>query len=341
VLEWVAAVHVHTRYSDGTGEMTEVLSAARDAGIDVLVSTDHDNLNARRECGEGWRDGVLHVAGAEITPSGKPHCVAYGVGHCCGFSQMTEQEYLAAVDAQGGFAMVAHPQGLALPTFGIRQRAWTQWRHPVVRGFELWSYLHDWIDDLRGWRLLKAGAFWRHPERMITGPNPKLLQLWDRVTQERRLSAVSGLDCHARKIDLLNVVIFPYRQMFETIRTHLLIDEQTNDASDVSRARDAMAEGRCFVAYDGLADARGLRAWAELTDGSMAQMGEERIFDGPARLRFEAPHEAEITLVGNGETRMSRTARKVEFVAEQPGVYRFEAELNGKPWVYANPFYLR
>jgi len=46
-------------------------------------------------------------------------------------------------------------------------------------------------------------------------------------------------------------------------------------------------------------------------------------------------------LVGNGETRMRRTARKVEFMDEQPGVYRFEAALNGKPWVYANPLYLR
>jgi len=341
MLEWVAAIHVHSRYSDGSGEIPDILSAAREAGLDVVVSTDHDTLSVRREGWEGWHAGVLLVAGAEVTPCLRPHCVALGVRHCCGYSQMSEPEMLAAIQAQGGFAVVAHPQGLHRRSLRILHKAWTHWRHPAVRAFELWSYMHDWIEDLHGWRILKAYDFWRHPHKMIKGPRRRLLEIWDHVARTRRLSAISGLDCHARHVDLLNVVLFPYRQMFETVRTHLFVDRRAGDLSDAGRALEAAAEGRSFVAYDGLCDARGTWAEAETASGRTLRMGEEHTFNGLTRLRIMLPRAAEIRLIADGRCCMQRSAMEAEFVARGPGVYRFEVHLAGKPWIFANPFYLR
>jgi len=338
--EWIAGIHVHSTYSDGTGTMPEILDAARDAGLDVLISTEHDCLRVKREGWEGRHDGVLLIAGAEVTPFAAPHCTALRIDHCCGYSQMAEEEYLAAIGAQDGFAMVAHPQGLVRPALGIRQPSWTHWRHPVVRGFELWSYLHDWIQDFRGWRMLKAWAFWKHPERMIRGPQKQLLKTWDTVAQGRRLAAMSGLDCHARRIDFLNWIIFPYRQMFETVRTHLFTEEPPGSANEIDTVLDAIAEGRSFIAYDGLADATGLWAEAE-TPSERLLVGEEADFGGPTRLRITLPRKGQVTLIADGQPIHHRTAEQVEFVASQPGVFRFEVRLDGRAWVFTNPFYLR
>ena len=43
-LERTGALHIHSRYSDGTGTIEEILSAARGAGLDFVVLTDHDSL---------------------------------------------------------------------------------------------------------------------------------------------------------------------------------------------------------------------------------------------------------------------------------------------------------
>jgi hypothetical protein len=341
VIEWVAAVHVHTRYSDGAGSVPEIIDAARDAGADAVVTADHDNASAIREHGEGWRSGTLLVSAVEVTPWRQPHCLALGARHCCGFSQMSEAGCLAAIDAQGAFAIVSHPEELRWRSVGIHHAPWRLWSHPTVRGFELWSYMHDWASALKRRWFWRPWDLWRRPDRYVQGPGPGLLAAWDQTCRVRRLSAVSGLDCHGRRIPVLDVVIFPYEMMFRTVRTHLFVHDADGTNADAARAREAMAEGRCFVAWDGLADARGLAAEAETSDGQGLAMGEETPFSGPTRLRLDLPCEAEVTALCDGSPCLEAIGRIVEFVAKRPGAYRFEARRGGRPWVFTNPFYLR
>ena len=42
--EWVGAVHIHTRYSDGGGTIDEVASIAADVGLDFVIISDHNTL---------------------------------------------------------------------------------------------------------------------------------------------------------------------------------------------------------------------------------------------------------------------------------------------------------
>ena len=48
------ALHIHTRYSDGSGFVREIVAAGREAGLDVLVISDHNTLAARSEGWAGW-----------------------------------------------------------------------------------------------------------------------------------------------------------------------------------------------------------------------------------------------------------------------------------------------
>lgn len=51
--EYVGNLHIHTRYSDGSGSVSQVLRAGRRAGLDFLVVTDHRTLAARPA--QGWQ----------------------------------------------------------------------------------------------------------------------------------------------------------------------------------------------------------------------------------------------------------------------------------------------
>ena len=341
MFEYAAAFHVHSQFSDGESDLTDILAAARACDVDAVFICDHNTLNARREGWEGWRGGALVVVGAEIGKHGSPHCHGFRIRHCCNFAFQPPREYLSAIRAQGGFAVAAHPAGLQRPFLSINQQPWPCWDHPALRAFELWSYPHDWVRSLAPHRLLTPRQSMLRPESVVRGPDPTILRRWDRLTRTRRLNAVAGIDCHGRTLPFIGARIFPYPQMFRALRTHILTRERFNDARDVDLALDAVAQGRCFIGHDVLADTRGLRVEAETATGERLLTGDERAFDGPTRLLLRLPRTAHVTLVQDGRARLRRTTDRFEFLARRPGVYRFEATLNGRPWVFTNPFYLR
>src|SRR5690349_2547988 len=101
-------VHVHSTYSDGTATVLELIDDARAAGADVLLLTDHDSLAARRDGLEGWHDGVLLLAGDEVSPRGG-HLLAFGIESEIDHRDLDERGIVAAVTGAGGVAFAAHP----------------------------------------------------------------------------------------------------------------------------------------------------------------------------------------------------------------------------------------
>lgn len=51
VRDYRMALHIHTRYSDGSGFVREIVATGREAGLDVLVISDHNTLAAERRLG--------------------------------------------------------------------------------------------------------------------------------------------------------------------------------------------------------------------------------------------------------------------------------------------------
>src|SRR3954451_8658536 len=72
-------VHLHSTYSDGTGTVKQIVRAARRAGADVVLLTDHDTLAAKRNGEEGWYGDVLLLVGEEVSPRGRNHYLAFGI----------------------------------------------------------------------------------------------------------------------------------------------------------------------------------------------------------------------------------------------------------------------
>ena len=336
-------LHVHSTLSDGDDTIDEILAAARDSGLDFVVLTDHCPVPESARGLEGWHDGVLLAVGVEVK-AGLQHCVALGVHDLNGTDDVAAHERLERIKRDGGLVFVAHPSAVRKPLFRTGAPPWTDWSLDSFDGIEIWPYLHDWIRDLR---LTNFLSHYRHPDRWISGPEAAILERWDTLGRRRRVVGIGALDNHARRVPfrrfgpaLLN--IFPHRMAFQTVRTHVLADQPLSGEgqADVAQLYELLAQGRCYVSYDLLADATGFRFEGQ-RHGERVRMGDEVPAGAPVELRADAPADATLRLLHDGKPIAAAEGRHLAAQAAEPGVYRVEARLGGRPWVFSNPIYLR
>jgi hypothetical protein len=340
--DYKGCLHVHSTYSDGDATLPEILDAAREAGLDYLVLSDHTTLQARDDGWEGWHDGVLLAVGTEIN-AGRHHCMALGLHELDGARCTRTAERLEAIRRDGGLAFVVHPRPVHKPLFKVWVPGWTDWHLDTFQGIEIWPYLHDWIRSLRPWNFL---SHCRQPDRWVRGPEPAVLRHWDELGRRRRCVGLGALDNHARRLPFRRwgpalIEVFPHAYAFRTVRTHLVSPEPfSGTAGDLSRVYSLLAEGRCYVSYDLLADATGFRFWAE-RGGLAAQMGDEVAAGEPFDFHASCPADAELRLLRDGQPVATARGRELAARDAVPGVYRVEARLDGRPWIFSNPIYVR
>ena len=338
------AIHVHSRYSDGSDGMETIIAAAKAAGLDYVIVSDHNVLKAKTLGWEGWHGGVLVVVGCEISPAREGHVLALNINDCEGVKKMKPTDYLRRVKEQGGMAFIAHPEGTAKKEFNLNLASWSHWDSPDYDGMEIWSYMHDWID---GCHLRNLVDYIRNPQDYITGPRAAVLQLWDQLAATRRMVGLGALDNHAanfpiRKCGWKLVKIFPHEQVFRTVRTHVLTAPLTRKYhEDVKTLLDAIIRGRCFIDYAPLGDGAGFRFTAE-QNGTTFEMGDELPAGSPIVFRAQCPQPAELILLRDGVAESSVDGTLLEFGTDgQAGVYRLEARVGGKPWLFSNHIYVR
>ena len=54
MFEYVGALHMHSTFSDGSGEVKDIAKYAGEIGLDYIILTDHNTLHALKEGFEGW-----------------------------------------------------------------------------------------------------------------------------------------------------------------------------------------------------------------------------------------------------------------------------------------------
>ena len=335
--------HVHSTYSDGTATVAEIADAARGAGADAVLVTDHDTLEARRRGEEGWHDGVLVLAGHEVSPKAG-HLLVFGLDEEIPHAGRTEREICTAVREAGGVSFAAHPfsEGSRMSRTIAPPHGWTLLDDAVCGGIELWSLMSD---AAEGWRTpWEAIAFLRDPMRFLTGPPERHLRAWDQLCRHRRVPAIGGLDAHQHGVRVRGRVRSPmtHPRYFALLQTHVLLSAPPTGelASDAAAVYEALREGRCYLAFEGLAPGRGLRFWAQ-DGGTTAPMGAQV---GPGRwtLGASAPRRARLRLLRDGEVLCEVEGDALEHPVRRPGVYRLEARLpdDDRLWLVTNPVYV-
>jgi len=344
MVELTGAIHVHSRYSDGSDGMEKIIAAAADAKLDFVVVSDHNTLKAKKLGWEGWHDSVLVVVGCEISPPRAGHCVVLNVDEFDRMKKMTPPQYLEKVRQQNGIAFVAHPKGSSNRDFALTLAGWSHWDNDNYAGLEIWSYMHDWIE---GCNLRNLRDYLRRPEEHITGPPPQVLEMWDHLAAKRRISGIGALDNHAanvpfRKLPLKLLKIFPHEFCFRTVRTHVIMPQPTHRNGDVQTFIDAIGRGQCFVDYLPLGDGTGFSFTAECGD-EVYQMGDEMASGKPAVFKAVSPVPAQLKLLFDGQPVAAAEGKLIEYPSEScpRGVYRVEARVDGRPWLFTNHIYVR
>jgi hypothetical protein len=312
---------VHTTRSDGLGSIDEVVRAARQAGLQFVVLADHNVLFP--EDG-GYRDGVLVVNATEIS-SRYGHVVGVGIPRALTAVEK-EGDPFAAVEVLGGRTVLPHPLHPRRPFRG--------WDRSRAAGLEIASNDTFWGEMLAGRRVgrvlyaLLALPWDRAQAVLAFYDRPRAeLALYDVLSRDRPLALLCSADAHG----------YPsYRAAFEAFSMHLPLTLSGDARADSARVVEGLLSGRATCVFDGVAPGWGL-SLARSGSGSRAQL---------ALAAPRAPSEVSVyrdgTLAYEGEARSIGNGRYSVCGTEGPmpctrGLWRVEARVDGRPWLFSNP----
>lgn len=351
--ELILNLHMHTRYSDGTGTHHDIGLAALKAGVDVVIVTDHNVLvQGAQGYHKNENQRCLVLVGEEIHDQArqpqKNHLLVFNAGRELAMFAHDPQILIDQVRRVGGLSFLAHPTDAACPAIREADIDWVDWDVQNWTGMELWNGLSELKS--RSPTFLQALFNLFFPQFIAHGPDPALIARWDDfLAQGRRLVVVGGSDSHAFHVSrgLLRLTVFPYEWHFRTINTHIFtpIPLTGKLEDDEKMVYDALSAGHCFIAYDLPASARGFRFSARGRD-QVAQMGDEIKIDGSMTIQVRLPQSAYGRLLKDGKIIRQWHGREAySHITTESGVYRVEAYLDylgqRRAWIFSNPIYLR
>jgi hypothetical protein len=344
------AIHVHTRRSDGTGTVDEVAEAAKRAGLQFVVITDHGD-GTRGSDTPVYRYGVLCIDAVEISTHGG-HIVALDLPQAPYPLGGEAADVLEDVRRLGGMSIAAHPDSARA------ELEWTNWS----AGFDGVEWLNSdsqWRDE--GWLSLSRSLL-TYPLRraatlatLLDRPD-HLLSRWDSLLRERSVVAVAAADAHARVGPgsdpyrrSVSLHVPSYEQIFRTSSISVPHVQLHGDPREDARSViAAIRGGRVYSTIDAIA-APSVFAFTAVSGAHSAVMGERLPIDGPVTLRVaaNAPAGSNIRLISDSQTVATAAPPALEFAASAtPGVYRVEIDVAGAPgappipWIVSNPIYV-
>lgn len=352
--EFTVNLHIHTRYSDGTGTHAQIAQAALEQGIDCIIITDH-NVYVQGLEGYVRKNGrkLLLLVGEEVHDQTrqpqKDHLLVLGAGREMAAHAAQTQQLIDLVRQAGGLSFIAHPLESALPMFHQEDISWENWDVKDFTGLELWNGLselkhiiHNWFDSL---------VFGLNSDLVAHHPPPGALTRWDALLAAgKQVVAVGGADAHAMKMRFgpISRTIFPYSYHFQAINTHVLTPEPlswTDFHQDSKLIYQALQQGHCFIGYDLPAPTKGFRFTGQTSQGVLS-MGDQAEIKDSVTLQVRLPFPAECRLIRDGQVIKTWHDQQIgAYITKEPGVYRVESfiEFLGKRrgWIYSNPIYLR
>ena len=342
MFEYVGALHIHSVFSDGSGDVKDIAGYANEAELDFIIITDHNTLRALTEGYEGWYNKTLVLVGCEINDKeNKNHLLAFNVDEAYS-TRLPAIEYTKKVKEAGGLGFLAHPHEKRNSMKEHPPYPWTEWDTDDFTGIEIWNHMSQWMEGLTD---QNKYTYFIHPLRSVTHPPQETLDAWDKMSQKRRVVGIGGIDAHAHKINLLGFFeaeVFPYKVLFKAVRTHVITEEKCEPSNDKSKLKESKQNiykslelGRCFVSNFYQGDARGFRFYAD--GGSKKyQMGDLIPISKKIILKVVVPVNAIIRLLKNGEIIQVFEGNTADFKVSEKGAYRVEVYINELPWIFSN-----
>lgn len=344
MFEYQGNVHIHSTYSDGSATIEEICTAAKKAGLDFIIVTDHYTLKGLPE--EGYRNGLLLLVGMEINDI-HSHYLALDIDTVVENNTDHPQQVIDAVNRLGGIGIIAHPlEYLASFLENDMLYTWQDWSVNGFQGIEIWNLLSQWKGSVTNF--WKAIYYVINPQAALFGPYPEVMQRFDRYQQQgKKIVAWGGSDAHAPEIKLgpWKINIIPYEFSFRSINMHVLLPRKLSRdlVVDKQLVYNALRQGRCWVANDYYKSSRGFSF--ELCAGPKKWlMGDSVPGQENMQIKVNTPYKARVKLIKNGVLAGTSEGSKHVFRQIKPGVYRVEAALSHSrrfsPWIYSNSIWV-
>lgn len=343
--EIVGNLHMHTPFSDGEAYHAEIAAAAEAAGLDFVVTTDH---NVWVGGPEGYYGKVLLLVGEEVHDNQRRpqanHCLIYGADAELCLHAESPQAMIDAAGARDALTFLAHPIDPPLGFAHEEGLSWVDWEIENYTGLEIWNVMSEFKAHIPNRLLALWYAF--KPKGAIRGPFRETLAIWDNLLAAgRRVAAIGGADAHGTTYSLgpLSRVVLPYDYLFRCVNVHLIVDRPLSRdiAADKQTIYKALANGRCWVGNDLLGSTAGFRFTARSMTNS-AGIGEELKRAAAVTYEIEAPAAGHIRLIRAGKGVVAAAnGRTLKYTSADAGAHRVEVHLNGKGWIFSNPIYVR
>lgn len=349
MFEYSGSIHIHSRHSDGSGSLPTIVEAARQAGPDFIIISDHNNMSIREEGAPGWFGDLLVLIGEEVSPPFN-HYLAIGLKEPIEPNYENTQANIEAVAAQDAIGFIAHPfpfhqaypKGSRLAWLSKKVDSalypWRDWNVNGFTGMEVWQYMYDWMKFMNHFNAITHIVA---PQRFMTGPTPRTIRTWDELNKRRKVVGIGVVDAHGRPSMLRILPVFSYRYLFSTVRTHILTHEPfTCDVENDERVVvSALRHGSCFFANDRVADSSGFRFYLR-SDGVPYYMGDECLLGEEMEIMVILPEDGEIRIICDGKLIVASTGESLCKTIEQRGSYRVEVRRKGRAWIFSNPIYV-
>jgi acetyl esterase/lipase len=316
-----AVLHIHAEDADHTkGTRAEVLRAAKEAEVRVVMFTDH--RGPKPETWSGLHDGVLFIPGSE-----DDHLLRYPASKAG-----PELRFLSHIEERPDMASAGF-QGMEIYN-----------RHTdAVVHKEFTEYFQSAMKDPKEWKRLVAKEKAYPDEVFAAGTDalPQFLNRWDKETALHPFTGIAANDAHQNQI--FNGTTFdPYAIAFRHVSTHILARDL--DEADI---RESLAAGRAYVSHDWLCDPTGFSFIAENNLG-LFDMGDQIPLSGlgvgNTSIHASLPIPAKLKLIRDGQVIAEVEDIKIAYKPTEPGAYRLEAWLTvdgeDRPWIFTNPIYV-
>ncbi len=326
------AFHVHTTRSDGRGTPAQVAVAAKAAGLDFVILTDHNDFELRPP---EYVQGVLLVHGVEISTS-DGHLVAFGMSRPLEGVRpwMPPGDAVRAVANAGGTAVLAHP---------VQKR--NPWKDDAsarqTPGFELYSADTFFRQATRHpmSRLLPAvGASLASPKHgvmLLVAPEPEPGARFLELSQEEPRVAFCAHDAHG---------LPPYRAVFESLAMYLQPEQvplplPADPVEAAARVTRTLGSGAALCAFRALGEPEGFKLEGLNPERREARVGEVLSVVLPG---LPAAGSTRVEVWGSGRLRPDGTS--IELTA--PGVVQVEVWVAApgrffgtewRPWLVPSP----
>lgn len=334
--DYTGIFHVHSRYShDSRGRFDEIVSAARRAGVDFVIVTDHNTLAGLRDKMDGFYDQTLVLIGNELSTQAG-HLAVLGVDQEFD-SSLGPADILKKVSELGGLSFVCHGESVRKP--------WSDWAVSPLTGMEIYNLAGDVYEDGKFWVALKVlGLTPRLFFKSVLDKPRAYLERWDSLLKGGPIVGIGAVDAH-QKVRIFGKPLDDYDAMFKVVQTHAWSEELSEKA-----ILEAFGKGHVYVGFDLVQPVRNFLFWAEKNEQKWL-MGDTLKYEKALKLKAHLPARAtrglfrrapdEMRVFKDGQLIYRNKTDFAEIDPDGPGIYRVEVYHRKKLWILSNPIYLK